>query len=414
MPRTATEAKPSSGAGAETQLLSASIFPALVMAAYLVLCLPALALWHFDPGVLVHAGDRYVNSAATEAPLPVRKDSSGYDGQFYYRMALHPFSLAPVQGGITFDHPAKRMERFIYPLLAWLISIGHPARISWALFAINLCGLGAIAFTAQVIARQMRLPATMALAMVLWPGLMVALLYDTAEITSMALLLSAVWAYLGNRLALYAALAACATLARETTLPAFLGILAYEAWMARTTQSRWPRVVACAGALVPFAVWRQMLTVMAHAVPQAQGMSQDIGWPFMGAAQILWGCLTGARHWANTPLKDAAIRAIILLTAPGLLLFCGLVLVRMKAVFRQEPLRALAIGWLLTAALMSLLTAAGPWIDPISYYRAFTECFAAGCILLFAGGFAPGASSVALFGGTQLLLTWSLCLAKLR
>jgi len=382
----------------------------MAMAAYLLLCLPALALWHFNPGVFVHAGDRYVNRAQIEAQLPVKQESSGYDGQFYYRMAVHPFAMAPTAGGITFDHPAKRMERFLYPLLAWAISLGRPGGVAWALFGLNLCGLGTIAFLALGLARRLKLPATLPVAIMLWPGFIVALMYDTAEIVSAALLLGAVSAYLSGRVVAYAALAACATLARETTLPVFAGILAYEALAGR----RGLRIAVCAAALVPFAAWREILAMLAHTAPQAQGVAQDLGWPFLGAAEMLWGCISVTKHYANTHLKDTVVRIMVLLTAPAVLLFCLLVLLRLKTAFGQARMAPLAAGWLLIAALMSLLTAAGPWTDPIAYFRAFTDCFLIGCLLLFATGFAPRPRSVMLIGGAQCLIIWLLCLVKLR
>jgi len=42
----------------------------------------------------------------------------------------------------------------------------------------------------------------------------------------------------------------------------------------------------------------------------------------------------------------------------------------------------LAAGWLPIVALMSLLTADGPWIDQTAFFRAFTECYVVGCLVL--------------------------------
>ena len=44
----------------------------------------------FDPGVLGVAGDQYTD--ARRVPLPVEQHSAGYDGQFYYRLAMNPFT----------------------------------------------------------------------------------------------------------------------------------------------------------------------------------------------------------------------------------------------------------------------------------------------------------------------------------
>ena len=392
MPRTTTEAKP-------------LLWAALAMAAYLLLCLPILARSHFDPSVFVNAGDHYVDAAGTHPALRVKTNSDGYDGQFYYRMAVRPFSLAPSEDGITFDHPAKRLERFLYPLLAWAVAFGHAGGAAWALLALNLAGIGAIAWMACDLARRLNLMAGFPLAVLLWPGLVVTLTHDTTEIAGAALMLGAVSAYLGQRLVLYAALAACATLARETTLPVFLGILLCE-FPGRS----WRNAAICATALVPFALWREILSALAHEAPQAHGLAHDLGWPFVGLAEMLWSCVTGSRAWASTPLKNGIIRAMVLLTAPLLVLFCGLVCTRLAKV----RFKGLAAGWILTAMLMSLLTAGGPWTDPIAYFRAFTDCFLIGCLLLFASGLRPSWRLVVCIGAPQTLLIWILCLLKLR
>jgi len=407
MPRTATQAKTSA-------LLSRvwrepALCAACAVAAYALACLPLLALRHADPSVFVVAGDRYVDRGRTEAPLRVKPQSNGYDGQFYYRMALHPLGFAPTEGGITFDHPAKRMERVLYPALAWLVSLGHAGATAWAMLGLNVLGLGAIAWIASDLARRLALPAWVPLAILLWPGFIVALLHDTTEITSTAFLLAALSAYLGDRLALYAVLACCAALARETTLPVFAGIFIHEAVKAAAGKT-WRRGVACAAPFLPFALWRDILALTLHEAPQAQGAAQDLGWPLLGAARMVWQCIAGTRSWASTPAKNDVIRLIVLATAPAVLAFCVLVATRL----RRAALGGLPLGWILTAVLMSLLTANGPWIEPEAYFRAFTECYVVGCLVLASGGFSLRAVWVVAIGGGEWLLVWGLCLAKLR
>jgi hypothetical protein len=51
----------------------------------------------------------------------------GYDGQFFYRLALEPFSTAERVDGIAFDAPAYRQQRIGYPLLAFLTTALTPA-----------------------------------------------------------------------------------------------------------------------------------------------------------------------------------------------------------------------------------------------------------------------------------------------
>jgi hypothetical protein len=59
---------------------------------------------------------------------------------------------------------------------------------------------------------------------------------------------------------------------------------------------------------------------------------------------------------------------------------------------------------------MTLLSAGGPWTDPIAYFRAFTDCVLVGLLLL------PSLPIrwVLLIGVPQTALIWVLCLLKLR
>ena len=323
-------------------------------------------------------------------------------------MALHPFAFGPMAAGITFDHPAKRMERLFYPLAAWLVSFGLPHVTAWAMFVLNLIGLGAIAWLARDIASRLGQSALVPAAIVLWPGFIVALTHDTAEIVSTASLLAAVAALVRGRLALYAACAACAILARETTLTVIAGVaFAAVPWTRPRDVPAWRSFAMRAAPVLPFLLWREIVALQLHTSPQAHGLSQDIGWPFLGA------CGTGARRWASTPAKDLVERSAVLLTAVPLLGFCTVTAARVRPALRARSLSGLAFGWVLTAALMSLLTENGPWIDPNAYLRAFTECFVIGMLLL-------GAAGVQLRGlwigvaGAELTLTWAFCVAELR
>src|SRR5438105_5070374 len=51
---------------------------------------------------------------------------AGYDGQYYYRLALNPFTSRAVEYGIRFDRPAYRSQRMLLPFLTWLVTWGHP------------------------------------------------------------------------------------------------------------------------------------------------------------------------------------------------------------------------------------------------------------------------------------------------
>jgi hypothetical protein len=73
-------------------------------------------------GSLIVAGSQYVDGNKLGVKLPIIQ-GSGYDGQFYFRLALDPFSTSRSYSGITFDS-SIRAQRILYPLLSWLICFG--------------------------------------------------------------------------------------------------------------------------------------------------------------------------------------------------------------------------------------------------------------------------------------------------
>ena len=356
-----------------------------VVLGYGLLTLPILARNGFDPSVFIHAGDRFVDPARLELPIIVKLHADGYDGQFYYRMALAPLRMQQAALGIRFDSPRWRVQRIVYPLLAWVAAFGHAAAVPATMVLVNLLGLGAIATVALRLTARLRLPTLTPLAIMLWPGFVIALTHDTTEIVATAFLLGALDCYFAKRLLAYAGLGVLASLTRETSILLLGGILCFEAAQAvrpAAAGQRWHRVLICGLALVPFLVWWDALRLIWDQSPQETIAHGDVGWPFAGAAEMLRDTLTGVRRFAPGPGMNAAIGAYLLGSAAWLLGFCAIVAARTPVVLRVAGTGALAAGWLPIVALMSLLTADGPWIDQTAFFRAFTECYVVGCLVL--------------------------------
>ena len=380
------------------------IFALAVMAAYALLLLPALWRAGFDPSGFIVAGDMYVARQHGVTPIIIRHASAGYDGQFYYRLALAPFNRDATAFGVGFDETAKRMRRTLYPLIVHIVTFSRPRLVPSAMVLVNLCGVGAVAACAVKLANRLTLPAWFPVALVAWPGFLVTLTHDTTEITAAACLIAAIYAYVTDRLCLYVLLGAAATLARETSLLALLGILAMEAVRALrlgTTHRQIRRLLPFAIAPVPYLVWRTSLSLYLGPAPPLASVGSDIGWPLQGAI----GMLLHAASALPTEITLRPIRIFELLCgvagAAALLLFCAATAVCSAAALRDATLARVAAAWLPIAALMSLLTAAGPWIEPTSFFRAFTECYVIG-LPLYAWRPMPRPVSLAIFGGGAL------------
>jgi hypothetical protein len=388
-----------------------SAFALAAMLVYLLAVLPILAMHRFDPSVFIVAGDRYVEASKLSSPIIVRPNSDGYDGQFYYRMALAPFDFKTPAFGVRFDNPAWRTQRIVYPLLAWAAAFGRAELVPLSLFVVNLLGIGAIALFAARLTALLKLPWFTPLAVLLWPGFIISLTHDTTEIIACALLLAALDAYLRGRIAAYAALAALATLTRETSIVFFFGVFCFEAIKAIRSaawQPSWPRLVLAGLALAPFPIWRQMQFILWARSPLTDAARDNVSWPFAGVLHSIAGAISGASFGGG----HLALRAYALAALALLAIFCAMVALRLKAACRTPVLAPLAAGWLPLAALMAMLT--NPWVQT-AFLRAFSECFVVGCLIIAARPPPPWFGRGLIVAGAMAAAgSWAICVKTLR
>jgi hypothetical protein len=144
-------------------------------------------------------------------------NAAGYDGQFYYRLALNPFNWARTAYGITMDQP-YRYTRVGYPVLAWLVSFGQHQLVPYVLVLINLFGVAAMAVVGGMFARAYGRHALFGLAFAAYFGLVISVGRDTAEPVAEACMLGGLLAYRQSRYLLAAGLFAFGAITRETIL----------------------------------------------------------------------------------------------------------------------------------------------------------------------------------------------------
>ena len=143
--------------------------------------------------------------------------SAGYDGQFYYRLALDPLNWNKTAFGITMDQ-SYRYTRIGYPILAWLVSLGQHQLVPLALVAINLLGVAAMAFLGGMFARESGRHALWGLAFAAYFGLVISVGRDTAEPLAEACMLGGLLAYRRSKPILCTVLFMVGAITRETIL----------------------------------------------------------------------------------------------------------------------------------------------------------------------------------------------------
>jgi hypothetical protein len=363
-----------------------------VAALYGLLIAARLALHGGDPSAFVAAGDMFAQAAQVPPGLHVLTHSSGYDGQTYYRLALEPWTAQAAAHGIRLDNPAYRQQRILYPLLAWLLSLGRPAALPVALVAVNLLGLCLTAAGGVALAQAYQRPVWWGVLPALYPGFAVTLALDLGEIVEAALLLGGL-ALLCHKRHVGAAL--CFTLAvltRETALlvpvalatvwardrllhPGMRPVGASDRARTRLWLRSHPHVSSARPAYLfalPIAVygaWQGLLWCRWHTLP-FRGNGGNLGVPLVGLA----GVAGRLAPWARPP---DALWLLELLALAG---FGVGVLVALRAGRAPEGLQP---AWLLYGVLSACL-GASVWGEDLGFLRALSEWYVLGTVLLIA------------------------------
>jgi hypothetical protein len=147
----------------------------------------------------------------------------GYDGQFFYRLALNPVNFSHIAYGIRVDQPYRYM-RIGYPWLTWLVSFGQHVLVPVMLVVINIVAIGAIGYLGGMFARLGGRHALAGLVLPAYFGLLTSLSRDTAEPLAAACLLGGLVAIRARRPVLAGLLLAYGALTRESVMVAVAAV----------------------------------------------------------------------------------------------------------------------------------------------------------------------------------------------
>ena len=208
--------------------------------------------------------------------------SNGYDGQFYYRLALDPANLHHTAFGITLDH-RYRLERIGYPALAWLVSLGHHRLAPIALVLVNVLALAAVGLLGGMLAVESGRHALWGLLLPGYFGFFKSVGCDLAEPLAAACLLGGILAYRRRHPAVAGLLFGYGALTRETVIIAPLALLLVR--LADGVRGDWrPRAADLAWSLplLVFAGWQLVLRAVTGSLIVLLGFGDNAhgGLPF--------------------------------------------------------------------------------------------------------------------------------------
>jgi hypothetical protein len=325
-----------------------------VIVGYVAVTVVALRPYDYNPTGPIRIGTM-LPAARFWRPDTRVEPGVGYDGQWFFYIAHDPLLRAPDPESFL-DLPAYRYARILYPTLAWMLALGQPAAIPWAMLAANLLAVLGGAIACLDLLRQLAASRWLVLAYAFSPPLMIGVSAMLAEPTSMALVAAGLALALRGRHRLAGVVLALAVLAREPSLLVPIGLGLYA-----LGRLDWRRATAYLLPLAAPAAWHLWILIRLGSLPSAQSPG-NFGVPFGGAYYRL-GLLLG---WhapmlgEPVPSGNVAGEAMIVATSAAIIVV-GL----LKIVERRD-----AFAWLLwLQAALALGTGPLVWADLYSYGR---------------------------------------------
>jgi hypothetical protein len=383
---------------------------------------------HGDPSLLVHAGEPCTtvgalpaleacdasvpptNGAVIGGPgtggapgsLTVQDADQAFDGQFFYRLGVSPWSTDARVAGVQNDLPSLRNARWGYGALAFVVSGGDADLVPWALIAINVAAATAVGAIGGGLARSAGRHAAWGALFVVWPGFAYSLSLDTSELMAGALVLGGLLALRHHRWVVSGALLTAAVLTRDTTavVPFAVALAGAIAWVrSRSSEPAGQAGVSqLAAGVVPLAAfggWQLLQRARFGALPLTSSGDNNLSAPLAGFVEQL----------AKVIVPSDSAEALRLVSMVGVL---ALLATAAWSVVRAKALAPTAeqLAWAGSVAVVLLLNAY-LWSGATAFLRASTEAGLLSILLIldFAAGrvrTAVAAGLGALWAGTAL------------
>jgi hypothetical protein len=342
--------------------------PAIIAAvAHLLFVHTRLTTFAYDPSVFINVGSIQVDESKVPEGLRVFPRSPGYDGQYYYRLALNPFTFKQTDFGIKLDDPGYRQQRIVYPLFVWVLSLGQAWLVPAMMISVNHLALSAVGWLGGAYAQSIKRHALWGVVFAFYPGFLLTLARDLTEIVAIAFLLAGLLAMRSKRFIAATVFLSVSVLARETGILMVVGILL--TWVAvRVGATRQPVPwYTFAVPLIVFDIWQWILVYVWSAPPLRTGTGH-IGLPLQGLGTFL-------------------LNVIDLDSYDGLRLFSELSFLAVFSAYILGSIRSSLtllhekISWILYA-IFAMLWTNKIWVEEWSFLRVLSEFYVLGAMIV--------------------------------
>jgi len=288
---------------------------ALVVASLALI--PSLRPVGWDVTALPRIGPTLGAAAQRIDPGFYTAPGGGYDGQFYWAIALDPLATGSIHRDI--DKPSYRYGHPLYGWLGWLFSAGQGTAAAAALLAVGLASLAAAAAAAAWLGQRRGSAGWEALFVVANAGLVYAAAHDLAEPLCAALILGGLAAYCSGRRRTALLCFALLPLAKEPLALVPLAVALWELWRNRATVRS---VLPLSAVLLPSIAWWVYARI--HLGAWFTSGDTALGAPFSGWKRALLDA--GIRSYSFDPSQNqigeetlaVLVALLVLLAVAGL------------------------------------------------------------------------------------------------
>jgi hypothetical protein len=271
--------------------------------------------WNLTALATVGAHSQLARDARAIDPDFHLVDHPGYDGQFYWAIAVDPVATNGVHRGV--DKPSYRYGHPLFGWLGWVLSAGRSNAAAGALLAAGLMAFAIAAALAAILARGFERATWAPLFVCCNAGLLFSSTHDLAEPLAAALLFGALWAA-ERRPRLALVLCALLPLAKEQLV---LVPVVFAAWELRNNRRL---SVAYLLAIVPSLVWWAVMRI--HLGSWFTSGSTALGAPFAGWRRAILDAGT-----ASVTNDHGDPKLFILVALGGLFFFATLRALRLRS-----------------------------------------------------------------------------------
>ena len=220
------------------------------------------------------AGSDFFNSDSLEHPIKVI-DGQGYDGQFFYRYSLNPFSID--YPGVKVDLPPYRHQRIMYPILSWLLAFGNPNLVPAALVIINLLAMVGCSFYLLRIFKNYNISSSNLIILIVLPGIYFSASRDLSEIVELFFLLSSFYYLTTNKVKYFLVFSILGLLTRETGIILYFPLIVWFSYRNIKLKTLQSLLV-----FIPMVILLSWKLILNNIYPNYLVPKQNLAFPFMG------------------------------------------------------------------------------------------------------------------------------------